>query len=95
MAAKIIGGDPVGRQRQGRSDNIATDIDCDECGKPMIIRKGRRGKFLGCSGYPKCKNTGEVPAQAGSRNSRPTPARTATATSRAAEDRRCPGRGRE
>ena len=29
----------------------------------MIIRSGRRGKFLGCSGYPKCKNTAEVPAK--------------------------------
>jgi ssDNA-binding Zn-finger/Zn-ribbon topoisomerase 1 len=29
----------------------------------MIIRSGRRGYFLGCSGYPKCKNTGEVPAK--------------------------------
>jgi ssDNA-binding Zn-finger/Zn-ribbon topoisomerase 1 len=29
----------------------------------MIIRTGRRGRFLGCSGYPKCKNTGEVPAK--------------------------------
>jgi ssDNA-binding Zn-finger/Zn-ribbon topoisomerase 1 len=28
-----------------------------------MIRKGRRGPFLGCSGYPKCKNTGEVPAK--------------------------------
>src|SRR5687768_11347838 len=42
---------------------ITTDIDCDECGKPMMVRNGRRGKFLGCSGYPKCKNTGEVPAK--------------------------------
>ena len=29
----------------------------------MMIRKGRKGPFLGCSGYPKCKNTGEVPAK--------------------------------
>jgi ssDNA-binding Zn-finger/Zn-ribbon topoisomerase 1 len=29
----------------------------------MIIREGRRGKFMGCSGYPKCKNTAEVPAK--------------------------------
>ena len=29
----------------------------------MIIRQGRRGPFLGCSGYPKCKNTGNVPAK--------------------------------
>ena len=29
----------------------------------MVIRDGRRGKFMGCSGYPKCKNTAEVPAK--------------------------------
>jgi ssDNA-binding Zn-finger/Zn-ribbon topoisomerase 1 len=29
----------------------------------MVIRQGRKGKFLGCSGYPKCTNTGEVPAK--------------------------------
>lgn len=39
-----------------------TDIPCEECGKPMMIRTGRRGKFLGCSGYPKCKTTRELPA---------------------------------
>ncbi|MGE0482364.1 MAG: topoisomerase DNA-binding C4 zinc finger domain-containing protein [Phycisphaerae bacterium] len=41
-----------------------TDIPCDECGKPMVIREGRRGKFLGCSGYPKCRTTKELPAEA-------------------------------
>jgi len=46
-----------------QAQNITTDIDCDECGKPMIIRNGRRGKFLGCSGYPKCKKPSEVPAK--------------------------------
>ena len=44
-------------------DLFTTDIDCDECGKPMTIRNSRRGYFLGCSGYPKCKNTGDVPAK--------------------------------
>ncbi|MCH8807604.1 MAG: type I DNA topoisomerase [Planctomycetes bacterium] len=39
-----------------------TDIPCEECGKPMWIRQSRRGKFLGCSGYPKCKSTQELPA---------------------------------
>ncbi|EKD33116.1 MAG: hypothetical protein ACD_76C00094G0047 [uncultured bacterium] len=29
---------------------------CDKCGKPMIIKMGRFGKFLSCSGYPDCKN---------------------------------------
>jgi DNA topoisomerase I len=62
MIAKILGENPaaVGTVKPS---TIPTDIDCDECGKPMIIRKGKRGYFLGCSGYPKCKNTGEVPAK--------------------------------
>jgi len=33
-----------------------TDILCDKCGKPMVERWSRHGKFLGCSGYPQCKN---------------------------------------
>ncbi|MCG3127657.1 MAG: DNA topoisomerase 1 [Phycisphaerae bacterium] len=42
-----------------------TDVVCDECGKPMVIRQGRRGKFLGCSGYPQCRATREMPAGVG------------------------------
>ncbi len=34
-----------------------TDIACEKCGKPMVIRWGRNGRFLACSGYPECKNT--------------------------------------
>lgn len=30
---------------------------CPECGKPMVIKNGRFGKFLACSGYPECKKT--------------------------------------
>lgn len=33
-----------------------TDIICDKCGKPMVIRKSRYGEFYGCSGFPECKN---------------------------------------
>ena len=33
-----------------------TDEVCDQCGRPMQVRFGRYGKFLGCSGYPECKN---------------------------------------
>jgi DNA topoisomerase-1 len=33
-----------------------TDQVCDKCGKPMLIRMGRYGKFLACSGFPECKN---------------------------------------
>ena len=34
-----------------------TDIPCDKCGRNMIVKSGRFGKFLACPGYPECKNT--------------------------------------
>jgi DNA topoisomerase-1 len=36
--------------------NEATDEKCEKCGSPMIIKTGRYGRFLACSGFPKCKN---------------------------------------
>ncbi|RMF71396.1 MAG: type I DNA topoisomerase [Planctomycetota bacterium] len=44
-----------------RPKPIPTDIPCEECGKPMMVREGRNGKFLGCSGYPQCRATQELP----------------------------------
>ena len=35
----------------------ATDEKCEKCEKPMVVRWGRNGRFLACSGYPSCKNT--------------------------------------
>jgi DNA topoisomerase I len=35
----------------------ALDETCPECSKPLSIRLGRRGRFIGCSGYPDCKYT--------------------------------------
>ena len=34
-----------------------TDIKCDKCGRNMVVKSGRFGKFLACPGYPDCKNT--------------------------------------
>jgi DNA topoisomerase-1 len=34
-----------------------TDKVCDRCGKPMVVKRGRYGDFLACSGYPECKHT--------------------------------------
>ena len=34
-----------------------TDIPCEKCGKPMVAKWGRHGKFLACSGYPECHST--------------------------------------
>ncbi|MFQ5353381.1 MAG: type I DNA topoisomerase [Thermodesulfobacteriota bacterium] len=36
-----------------------TELVCEKCSKPMVIKWGRRGKFLACTGYPECKNTGD------------------------------------
>ncbi len=40
-----------------KAEQTPTDIACDKCGKPMVIKWGRNGQFLACSGYPECKNT--------------------------------------
>ena len=37
------------------SGPIVTDRLCEKCGKPFVLRSSKRGEFLGCSGYPKCK----------------------------------------
>jgi DNA topoisomerase-1 len=34
-----------------------TDIKCDKCGSPMVVKSGRFGEFLACSKYPECKST--------------------------------------
>lgn len=41
-----------------------TDVVCEKCNRPMIIRWGRNGKFLACSGYPECKNAKPLPGEA-------------------------------
>ena len=38
-----------------------TDLTCDKCGKPMVIKWGRHGSFIACTGYPECTNTRELP----------------------------------
>lgn len=37
-----------------------TDVECDLCGKKMVIKIGRFGKFLACPGFPECKNTKKI-----------------------------------
>ena len=34
-----------------------TDIPCDKCGRMMVVKQGRFGKFLACPGFPDCRNT--------------------------------------
>jgi DNA topoisomerase-1 len=43
--------------RDVKRQEIATELTCEKCGKPMVIKWGRMGEFLACSGYPECRNT--------------------------------------
>ena len=37
-------------------EDIPTDEICEKCGRPMVIKSGRYGKFVACSGFPECRN---------------------------------------
>jgi DNA topoisomerase-1 len=43
--------------RDVKRQETPTDLTCEKCGKGMVIKWGRRGEFLACSGYPECRNT--------------------------------------
>jgi DNA topoisomerase-1 len=40
-----------------RPQDIPIDKMCKKCGKPMVIKWGKHGRFIACSGFPECKNT--------------------------------------
>lgn len=66
--------------RDVKREAIPTDVVCEKCGKPMVLKWGRFGQFLACSGYPDCKNTREVgaaPAPTGDEESLPAAAKAA------------------
>jgi DNA topoisomerase-1 len=45
--------------RNLKAEEKPTDEVCEKCGKPMVIKWGRNGYFLACTGYPECRNTKE------------------------------------
>lgn len=42
-----------------------SDIKCEKCGRMMVYKQGRFGKFLACPGYPECKNTKSITIEIG------------------------------
>jgi len=48
--------DKIDISKEKKKYEQKTDIICDKCGSPMIIKYGKYGKFLACSAFPKCKN---------------------------------------
>jgi DNA topoisomerase-1 len=50
------------KMRNIKKEVEETDEVCEKCQRPMVIRRGRFGRFMACSGYPECKNTRELSA---------------------------------
>ena len=42
-----------------------SDVTCELCGRKMVVKTGRFGKFLACPGYPECKNTKRIVEETG------------------------------
>ncbi len=45
--------------------DVESDVVCDRCGRKMVVKSGRYGKFLACPGYPDCKNTKRIVEETG------------------------------
>lgn len=46
-----------------KGEGIPTEEKCEKCGKSMVIRLGRNGPFLACTGYPECEGTRDLPPE--------------------------------
>ena len=46
-----------------KGEGIPTEVKCEKCSKPMVIRLGRNGAFLACTGYPDCDGTSDLPPE--------------------------------
>ena len=65
-----LGGSKRVHRVEGWRNNLGKRLDdwleympthkCDKCGLPMIVRNSSKGKFLGCSGYPDCRNAKSI-----------------------------------
>lgn len=53
-----------GKQKQIKESlTEKTDVKCEKCQSPMVIKWGRNGRFLACSGYPECRSTRPLPEE--------------------------------
>ncbi len=43
-----------------KPEDEVTDESCENCGKPMVIKTGRFGRFMACTGYPQCRTTRQL-----------------------------------
>jgi DNA topoisomerase-1 len=62
-----------GAKPEGMCPEVAELPPCEQCGAPMVIRRSRRGQFLGCSRYPECKGIRQMPGEAPREKKEPAP----------------------
>ncbi|MFA5130156.1 MAG: type I DNA topoisomerase [Patescibacteria group bacterium] len=65
----------LNKQKQDLANAASAEAEgevCEKCGKPMVVKAGRYGKFLGCSGYPECKNIRPLKGQEPRKEPEPT-----------------------
>jgi DNA topoisomerase-1 len=74
------------KMRNVKAEVVPTEHICDKCGRPMVIRWGRNGKFLACSGFPACRNTKPIVEDAEGN---------ITIAPQETTDRKCPNCGRD
>jgi DNA topoisomerase-1 len=67
----ILNADGTPRAEVERPQPVVSDQKCPKCGKPLLEREGRFGKFLGCSAYPKCKTIVRLPGDEGANGRAP------------------------
>jgi len=53
------------KMRQVEIQDEVSDVACEKCGRPMVYKMGRYGKFLACSGFPECRSTKPIVKQTG------------------------------
>jgi DNA topoisomerase-1 len=59
-AADATGSAATSSQAEGGSAETEETETCELCGKPMALKRGRFGQFLGCTGYPDCRNIRKI-----------------------------------
>ncbi|MCX7854056.1 MAG: DNA topoisomerase, partial [Caldilineales bacterium] len=64
--SKLVAAADVSMERQALPVETLDEV-CPECGKPLVIREGRYGRFIGCSNYPQCRYTRPLVADTGVR----------------------------
>ena len=55
----------AGNGTEGKNGEGVPELTCEKCGRTMVLKQGRFGKFMACSGYPECKTTVKITAAGG------------------------------